>query len=291
MSNKILHYIQYAVSVAIITIFCVILVRTLGITQLIHEHFFQKSQDNIQTIKYDDSNNKIHTADNYEKAINKAKLLHEKNLDKLAIEEYVKAANFKTNKGEPDYQIALIHDTNGDNAKAEQFAKQAFDKENSNVSYFNLYLKTLIKANHINIAADLINHLTISDGETLFYKGLILSLQKQYDDSINAFREAKNKSNNAILSAKIQNFIDSYNEFSSTQSGQETYQQALLSKDLIKENFYVPAVELLKSIIRKKYDYRDAWIMLGYSYLKLEQYQSSVEALQTALDLDPTKPE
>jgi tetratricopeptide (TPR) repeat protein len=48
---------------------------------------------------------------------------------------------------------------------------------------------------------------------------------------------------------------------------------------------------LLWDILKEKRDYRDAWIILGYSYLKLEAFNEAIDALEEAKRQDPEKPE
>ena len=47
---------------------------------------------------------------------------------------------------------------------------------------------------------------------------------------------------------------------------------------------------ILKQVTSDYPDYRDGWIFLGYSYLELKKYDQAVEALQSALSLDPIYP-
>ncbi len=50
------------------------------------------------------------------------------------------------------------------------------------------------------------------------------------------------------------------------------------------------ALPILKEVCSDFPDYRDAWVFLGYSYLELKKYDQAIEALQSALALDPIYP-
>lgn len=291
--SKFYHHLQVALITSLITLFCIILIKSLGLPELIRDTFFEQEKQIIlsesENIEQEDS--KIPTQQNYEKYMHKGDLLAQNAFYSLAIEQYKKAVDFKPHKGEPYFQIALIHEKNIDTDKAIDAAYEAYKKEPNEIKYQNLYFKTLIQANKKEDANKLITTLTNTDSETLLYKGIALALNKNYEESEKTFNEALVNIQDENLKKSIQGFIDAYKEFGLTQSGKEEYREALIAQNLIKNEFYEPAIELIYGIIKEEYNYRDAWIMLGYANLRLKNYLDSIEAFQTALDIDPVKSE
>src|SRR3989339_634201 len=296
MKHKIIHHLQYAIGASILTILGIILIRGLEIPEIIHQKFFTSTTTELTTeIDNENTENsvtdtKIHTKISYEQHIQKGNLLSENNLDSLAIAEYENAIKENSSKAEPYFKIALIHKKNKDFEKALEFSEKAYITENGNSEYQNLYIQNLIRTNKKDQALAFVLKINDSaNSETLYYKGIILALNENYEDSKKTFSKALELSSNADLSRKIQKFLDLYREFELTEGGQEIYRMALISQNLIQNEFYLPSIEILYEVIKEKYDYRDAWIMLGYSYLKTQNYFDAIEAFQTALDIDPVK--
>ena len=63
------------------------------------------------------------------------------------------------------------------------------------------------------------------------------------------------------------------------------FSQTLNQNDLAKL-----AEPILREVCSNYPDYRDAWIFLGYSQIELKKYDSAIESLNSAADLDPIYP-
>lgn len=85
--------------------------------------------------------------------------------------------------------------------------------------------------------------------------------------------------------------LGAFQEFSLFPEGNPLHLQLLLAKSFDALGFYQISIEMCKKILKEQENYRDAWIILGHSYLSLEKYNLARDVFIKALDLDPTKPE
>ena len=67
--------------------------------------------------------------------------------------------------------------------------------------------------------------------------------------------------------------------------------EAILAKAFIDVEEFAASIPLLFEVIELQNNYRDAWIMLGYSYLQTGKTADALDALKQAKTLDPEKPE
>lgn len=70
----------------------------------------------------------------------------------------------------------------------------------------------------------------------------------------------------------------------------EASQKVIFAQMLNQTNRARLALPILQNVTSGFPDYRDGWVFLGYSQLELKKYDRAIEALQSALDLDPIYP-
>lgn len=90
---------------------------------------------------------------------------------------------------------------------------------------------------------------------------------------------------------KAQRLNQAFSDFKLGRGGQNIFLKALVAKAFIDNENYEIAQTLLNRIVTERKDYRDAWIMLGYVNIVLEDYEIAKDALNNAYDIDPVKPE
>ncbi len=291
--HKFLQHFQTAIGAAILTILCVILVRSLNIPDLAHKVFFAKETiiDQKKT-EQAEKNQKIKTADTYKKHIIKGDQYLLGSYDDLAVTEYTYASNLEPGIVDAYIKIASVHIKNQNYEKALELSKKGYQVDKSNIEIINTYIESAIGADKLDeLEGILASNDQTEESKTLYLLGIVYAVQSNYEKSINMFQKAFQLSTDEQLSDNIQIYIDAYAEFDATQSANPNYRKALIAQSLIKTDIYLPTIKMLYDIIKEEYDYRDAWIMLGYSYLKLKNYFDSIEALETALNIDPVKPE
>ena len=110
----------------------------------------------------------------------------------------------------------------------------------------------------------------------------------EYDTAKSSFlpcQKMRNTENDRVLC------WGAFQEFSLFPQGNPLHLELLLAKSFNSLGFYEMSIQMCKKILKERDDYRDAWIILGHSYLSLEKYSLARDVLTKALDLDPTKPE
>jgi tetratricopeptide (TPR) repeat protein len=85
--------------------------------------------------------------------------------------------------------------------------------------------------------------------------------------------------------------LGAFEEFSLFPEGNPLHLKLLLAKAFNDLRFFEMSVQMTKNILKTEEKYRDAWIILGHSYLSLGRYDLAINVLGQALELDPTKPE
>lgn len=106
--------------------------------------------------------------------------------------------------------------------------------------------------------------------------------------------EARNKLNAVInggvtdeYSSTAQKLLNAINLYQTFTDSPRSYLYALAGKALIDENQIFLARPLLMASIEFQNDYRDAWLMLGYTYLLAGNNQDAIRSLQRAKQIDP----
>ncbi|MFA6305864.1 MAG: tetratricopeptide repeat protein [Candidatus Gracilibacteria bacterium] len=201
-------------------------------------------------------------------------------------------AQEETNENSPSSLTKL-----GDKYLAEhkpKEAQEAFLKaEKLDPSSTKIKLKiaqSYLDQRNINAAKALVWRLNKEDPEVKYYVGIILSLFKDNEGAKKIFAEISAKENDPNKS-NAQNFVDAFTQFSYYKEGEQIFLETLLAKAMTQSKQYEAAIPLLYDVINQKNNYRDAWIVLGYSYLNTAKYQDAVDALIQALKLDDEKPE
>lgn len=121
-----------------------------------------------------------------------------------------------------------------------------------------------------------------------FFRGLISAYFQKHDNAKEFLESTKNDS---IWGSRAAVLLTAYQEFSLFPEGNPLHERLLLTKAFVDLGYFELAVSSSKEIIKEREDYRDAWLLLGYSYLSLEKYDLAQNILQKARELDPTKPE
>lgn len=227
----------------------------------------------------------------YLQHIQQAEVYAKKNMTTLAINEYVAANQQEPDNAEPYLKIGKLLLQEKNYTKAQEIYQQLLMKEKDNQEA-NLYLvKTYIMLRNIEKARELLQTLPDSQAKR-FYAGMIAAYFGQYE-------VAKSELNAAIstpegledISARAKNILSAFEEYGLNQGGQEIYLKTLLAKSFNQIGEYTLSIPLLFRVVKEKKDYRDAWILLGYAYLNIDDTKNAIDALEEAKKLDKNKPE
>lgn len=127
--------------------------------------------------------------------------------------------------------------------------------------------------------------------QTLLYEKALYNVMQNHPDQAKTEFLAALESSGSLLPATLQNFLTSYSTFDAAQGAEPNYLEALLCKSLVDAQEFDLAATLSQQVLSQKNDYRDVWMLLGYSKYKLEQYNDAEDAFKQAKKIDSLKPE
>jgi tetratricopeptide (TPR) repeat protein len=234
---------------------------------------------------------KVTRAKSYDEYMSRGQLFEKNNYASLAINEYEQASKLDPAKTEPYLKIARIQVQNGDFPKALEIYNKALALDANNPVIKIEIAKTWLKERKISEAQNLLNGLTAENQSLKYYQGILAAYSGDYEKSKNLLKRSMEIGGDASLSKNAQNFLNAYHEFDSYQDGQKNHLKTLLGRSFDQGGEFQMAIALLFEVVKEQRDYRDAWIILGHSYLNIQKYQDALEALIAAKKLDPKKPE
>jgi len=127
--------------------------------------------------------------------------------------------------------------------------------------------------------------------EVLYLRGLLAVLDNNREVAGGSFAKLLELYPESGYKDEVNKYLEAYKEFDLFQDGHPMHIKTLLARALNENGQYTMAVEILKNVIQEKADYRDAWILLGYAQYARGEYVAGKNALEKAVELDPTKPE
>ncbi|MBT3864397.1 tetratricopeptide repeat protein [Candidatus Peregrinibacteria bacterium] len=232
------------------------------------------------------------TNETYTSLIQKGDTYFEKAYFQEANDLYQKALINFPDSTEALYKIGLTHllDNNSERARG-YFEQVKIKKDTTEINV--LIGRTYLNERNIEIAKEHFDKLEFSNNEVKYYRAVINILYKQHDDAKEIFAGLIDETAEIEPEIKIKAgvYLDAYSQFNTYRDGKPPHIDTLLSKALIATGEYESAIPLLFNAINSQNNYRDAWIMLGYSYLKTNKLQDATDALLQAKSLDPNKPE
>lgn len=205
----------------------------------------------------------------------------------LAINDFYNAT--KIEKDNKNIWIKLINAQMllGDFSSAENSINLAVDIFPSDEDFKILLGKIKIKKSDIASASNIFNSLV--DGyDKIYYLSVLNLYNKEYKQAEEGFRKLINSDFYKSESIKVINVFDEFNLFT---EGHPLHLDLMIAKVLNDLKFYELSIPVVKDILEKREDYRDAWIILGHNYLILGKYTLAKNMLQKAFEIDPTKPE
>ncbi len=237
------------------------------------------------------SEEKIGRAKTYEEHLHRAELLEENSYHNLALTEYQKALQLDTTNNAPAIEMGKIYLRLKDYIKAKISFKEALAKDPENID-LKIYLgRALLGDRKIAEAQEVFKSIATDNQKSLYYKGIIAGFFGDYEASKNLLHQSLEEGTNEDFKGKANNCLGSYNESSLYKGGEPIHLKTMLARSMTQTGEYQMAIPLLFEVIKEKKDYRDAWILLGYTYLETEKYQDAIEALTEAKKLDSDTPE
>ena len=234
---------------------------------------------------------KIGRSKTFDEYMTRGKLLEDKGYYSLAISEFQGAAKLDTSKVEPLIQIGRMYIKIPDYNKAKVSFEEALKVDPSSTNA-KIYLgRTLLSMRNPADAKVIFDSITTPTQASKYYQGIIAIYLENYDQGKNLLKESIAIGGADDLTAKAKNYLAAFDEYNSNQGGQKIHLKTLLARSYNQTGEYQMAIPLLFSVTKEKKDYRDAWILLGYAYLNIQQYKDAIDALEEAKQLDSQKPE
>lgn len=281
-------------------LFTTLVVLTLYIFDIIEIPFFERSETieeeeittQITETQKPEEEQKVLRSKSYEELMEKAKVYSENGLYNLSIDTYIQASQKAELNKDPLLKIAAIQ------IKIEEYQK-AMDmslhilKMDPQSGLAKLYLgQAYIGLEKFTDAKNIFDSITSDDQKVQYYQGIMAIYFGEYERGRSLLSAASNKENgNEEVSKNALNFINGLNEFDRYSAGLDSHLRVLMARSFAQVNEPRLAKDVIWPVLKENRNYRDAWIILGYSYLKLKQFKEAIDALVEAKNQDPEKPE
>ena len=230
----------------------------------------------------------------YETRIQKGDAYFEGGFYTEAASEYAYASQLQTQLSEPLLKLSAAYTALNDFTKAEENAKKAYDleagSEAPSAETVAIYAHTLLNNSKAEEAINLLNAYSEPNQSLLYTKGLATIATGTPLDAKTYFEQALAQSG-TVTPSSIQGFLTAYESYEKAQGSDASYLNALLSKALLDANECVLAENLALSTLKVKSDYRDVWMVLGYSQLQLNELAKAEDSFKAAKKIDSIKPE
>ncbi len=234
---------------------------------------------------------KIARKKSYEELIKKGDLYYESGIYSLAIDAYTNASEQEPDKIEPLLRIGEIQLIQREYEKAKNLALEVIKISPKNVNGKVILGRANIGLEDFREAKTIFDNINIDDSEVLYYQGMMAVYFGEYERARSLLNKSVDKASDDEISRNANRLINAMNEFDRFQAGLAEHLKVLIARAMVQVKEAQMAKNIIWNVLESKRDYRDAWIILGYSYLMLEQYQEAVDALEEAMRQDPEKPE
>jgi len=230
----------------------------------------------------------------YDERIKKGDYYFGKGFFTFASNEYVKAADLEPTRSTPYEKLMMTNFKLADYQKAKNNAEKVLEIEpgNSEAKYYQILLA--IKLNDFTGAEQLTDALLasgVADVKLTYLKAILNIANSKHDDAKKLLNQiAADPTADDAMKGNIQKFLDAYQEFDFAKSAEDLYLSELLARAFNQTNENELAIYTLKNILRTRPDLRDSWIMLGYSYLNLNNYLFALTSFERAYELDSEWP-
>ncbi|MBD3270622.1 tetratricopeptide repeat protein [Candidatus Peregrinibacteria bacterium] len=238
-----------------------------------------------------ESPDRIARTKTYEEIIKRAQLLENGEFNTLAIAEYQNAYLKNPSKIDPLYEIGRLHIEIGNFDKAQKTYELILEKDPESIDA-KIYLgKALLNQREIQKARDIFDAIESDEFIVKYYQGILAAYYEDHAKAKQLLQNVAESSPDQELKANAESFLNAYREFDFNVESPSIHLKVLLARSYNQVEEYEIAIPLLFTVTKEKLDYRDAWILLGYAYLKTEKYMDAIEALERAKVLDPQKAE
>jgi tetratricopeptide (TPR) repeat protein len=223
--------------------------------------------------------------------LNEAQVLKEARQYDQSVQKYVQAFELDKSSNLALIGIASVYFELDKQEFVLKNLQNAEQKGSLNYEGKILLLKSAIFNQNIPAARNAFDSIAENTNEKLLLGSLINILANEVEEAENKLKNiATNNISDSyfILAQKLISSIDLYKTFIDSP---HSYLLATSAKTLLDGDQFILARPLLFASIEKENDYRDAWLMLGYSYLLVNKNDDAIKSLNRAKQIDPYNPE
>lgn len=278
--------------IAALILLSVVVIQHFGLSKYITQ-YFTKETPQEEVVK---KPKKVKTKISYKKHIEKGDQRFQNGYHTLAITEYSLASELEPSLPEPYIKIGKVHFSEKNFAKALENFRIA-----SQIDPQDIESKILIGISYINLsefdkAENVFNLIQAEDARIYYYRGVLNILYKSYEDAKYNLKKAveleeQNEEGENVISANALRLLNAFTTFERSEGAQNTYLRTLLAQSLSEVNEHNLTIQVVYDVLEANPEYRDAWIILGYSHLHLGKYFDAISSLKKAEEIDPSKPE
>jgi len=150
-----------------------------------------------------------------------------------------------------------------------------------------LKMKLSIIRQDIPLTREVFNSITENTNEKMVIGSLVNLLVYDIAEATNKLNAVINGGITDQYTTTAQKLLNAINLYRTFTDSPRAYLYALAGKALIDDNQFFLARPLLMASIEFQNDYRDSWLMLGYTYLLGGNNQDAIRSLQRAKQIDP----
>ncbi len=229
----------------------------------------------------------------YEERLEKGNYFLDRGFLTFAIPEYVKASQLEPKRAQPYLNLAKAYLALRDYEKARVNLETLLFLEPENPEARFRMAQIYIRQNRLAEAETAIQALKSEGRESFeldYEAALIFLMTQRFEEAKQSLEQAQAKSPSPELQEKLEKFLTAFQEFEFAEAAEPLYLNELLARALNQTKDYELALFKLKEILRTRPDLRDAWILLGFSYLNLQEHYFALTAFERAYELDSEWP-
>lgn len=230
--------------------------------------------------------------EDYAENIKKGDSYAKKGYGTLAIQSYTLANKIYPGKSEPYKKIGLVYFNNQNYEKAAENFQRGIEINNQDYEAIVFLSKSQFKQDKKAEAEETLKKFSSQNNDVKLQLSYLMISQQKLEDAKNLISEVVTDSTGSEIQKKTaDHFLKSFEGYEFSRGAPAIYLETLLAKNLTQTENYEFAIPLLQKVLEDKNTYRDAWILLGYSYLNSQRPLDAAEALKEALKLAPEKAE
>ncbi len=170
---------------------------------------------------------------------------------------------------------------------AEKIAKESLQLFPNDQKFLVPLGDLFLQQGHIEEAKTTFSALLETAAERNFFLGIIALVEKNYTEGKLLLEAA---SENEIFRTRSNLLLAAFKEYDLFPDGSPLHLETLLAKVLNDIEFFELSLLLSKNVLLENTEYRDAWLINGYSHLSMGKYEFAQNAFQRAFEIDPVNP-